>query len=82
MNEERTRIINILNELKGPINDYGFLFNCLIKHKWLYDDHNINIDNIELIQGYKINENFELESYKHTINYDDNFITFDIFNNI
>ena len=28
--EEKTRIINILNELKGPINDYGFLFNCLL----------------------------------------------------
>ena len=74
--------LNLFNRLKGPLNDYGFLLNCPIKHKWIYNDFNLYNKEIYLKQGYKINEFFNLESFQHNIINNDDYIIFDIFNNI
>lgn len=77
--ENNNDLFNIFNMLKGPLNDYGYIFNSNIKHKWIYDDFNIPKQLITIEQGYKINEFFNLESYKHVIDYDENYLTFDVF---
>ena len=80
--DKNNKLIELFSKLKGPMNDYGFLLNCPIKNKWIYDDFNLMNVDINLKQGYKINESFNLESFERNIKYDNNYIVFDIFNNI
>ena len=76
------KLYNIINMFKGPLNDYGYLLNCNIKHKWIYDDFNLEKKCINIEQGYKINELLNLESFSHKIEYDDKYLCFDIFEKI
>jgi hypothetical protein len=80
--KEDSVLYETINMLKGPLNDYGYLLNSNIKHKWLYDDFNLEKKKITITQGYKINEFFNLESFKHEIEYNEYYINFDIFNKI
>lgn len=68
---------DLFRKLSGPLNDYGYLFRCIIKHKWIFKDFNLKDNKINIEQGCKINDKCELESFKYDLNNDDEILLFD-----
>ena len=78
INDEKLLIL--FNRLKGPLNDYGYINNCLIKNRWIYQDFELEEKyKIVLIQGLYMNDNFELISKNHELINNEEVLKFDIF---
>ena len=78
LNDETNNYLKtIFEQLKGPFNDYGYLLNCYINYKWIYNDFNLDKNkSITLNQGCILNELFEITSLNLNIKYEDEILLY------
>ena len=68
---ENNMLIEYFNKIKTPFNDYGLLYHCPIKVKWILHENNIDYDNfrslyIKFLNMYLDEDIFDLK--EHFIN--------------
>jgi len=73
---ENEKIINYFNMIQTPFHDFGILYNCPVKLKWVLSENNININNfnsfyLKFINMYFDEKNLDLKDHIIDLNNND-----------
>jgi hypothetical protein len=75
-NEENEKLINYFNMIQTPFHDFGLLYNCPVKLKWVLSENNIDINNfnsfyLKFINMYFDEKNLDLKEHIIELNKND-----------